>query len=104
MVDVLADGIIVQCKWKKKIDADNSIPDIDYDETLSTVLRYSNLRLVFALPVQLNLDICHLDVSTALLDGFLEANVYMQKPVGLECSNADNKVIKLKSHKELVMR
>lgn len=104
-------GTVVSCKWvfQKKLNSDNTVryrarlvakgftqrPGIDFDETFSPVLRHSTLRLMFALAVKLNLEMCHLDVNTAFLNGVLSEVIYMQKPVGLECNN-DNAVLKLK--------
>lgn len=112
IVDVPDNGTIVQCKWvfKKKVDSDQNIcyrarlvakgysqrPGIDFDETFSPVLRHSTLRLLFALAVKLNLDVDHLDVKTAFLNGFLDENVFMKIPAGLKCVDKGNKVLKLK--------
>ena len=113
LVDIPPSGTIVQCRWvfKRKLDNDNKVryrarlvakgftqrPGIDFDECFSPVVRHSTLRLLFALAVQLNLDICHLDVDTAFLNGFLNENVYMMKPPGFQCSdNNVNKVLRLK--------
>lgn len=75
---------IVQSKWvfKKKYDGKNNIryrarlvakgftqkPGIDYDETFSPVVRHSTLRLLFALSVKMNLDVTHLDATTAFFE------------------------------------
>lgn len=69
---------------------------IDYTETFSPVVRHSTLRLLFALSVKYNLDITHLDVTTAFLNGYIIENVYMSLPQNFECSNKENKVLKLK--------
>lgn len=69
---------------------------VDYHETFSPVVRYSTLRLLFALAAKLNLDITHLDVTTAFLNGFLNETVYMKKPVTFESDKDDNTVFKLK--------
>lgn len=61
------------------------------------MLRHTTLRLLFSLAVKLGLDIRHLDVTTAFLNGFLNESVYMQKPVFYnDCNDNDNKVLKLK--------
>lgn len=69
---------------------------IDYKETYSPVLKYSTLKLLFAIGVNLDLNITHLDVTTAFLNGKLKEIVYMQLPQNLK--NDDNvcKVLKLK--------
>lgn len=110
LVDPPKNGTIVQCKWvlRKKHDSDNNVSyrarlvakgfsqkyGIDYVETFSPVVRHSTLRLLFALSVQLELDVTHLDVKTAFLNGELEEIIYMEKP---ECLDSQwNKVLKLK--------
>lgn len=113
LVDKPSDSTIVQSKWvfKKKYDSVGNVryrarlvakgfsqkAGIDYHETFSPVLRYTTLRLLFSLAVKLDLDIRHLDVTTAFLNGFLNESVYMQKPVFFkDCKGDDNKVLKLK--------
>lgn len=113
LVDPPASGTIVDCKWvfKRKPDSENKIryrarlvakgftqrQGIDYDETFSPVVRYSTLRLLFALSVKLNLEIRHLDVTTAFLNGFLQEDVYMKQPDGFIKEGSDKtKVLKLK--------
>lgn len=110
IVDAKEADRVVQCKWvfKKKYESDDKVryrarlvakgftqrEGVDYKETYSPVLRYSTLRLLFALSVKLNFNITHLDVTTAFLNGFLDENVYMQLPPNLECKA--NSVLKLK--------
>lgn len=106
------DAKVVQCKWvyKKKLNVDNTVryrarlvakgftqrEGIDYKETFSPVLKYSTLKLLFALSVKLGLNICHLDVTTAFLNGYLDETVYMQLPQNFKCDMVQNKVLKLK--------
>lgn len=102
---------VVQCKWvyKRKFDSENSVryrarlvakgftqkPGIDYDETFSPVVRHCTLRLLFALSVQLDLRVTHLDVKTAFLNGILKEDIYMAHPqVNLDCNNK-NTIVKL---------
>lgn len=112
VVDEVPQGkSLVQCKWvyKRKLNSDNSVryrarlvakgftqkPGIDYDETFSPVVRHSTLRLLFALSVQLDLNVNHLDVKTAFLNGILKEDIYMRHPkVDLD-SNNNRKIVKL---------
>ncbi|KAA5550856.1 hypothetical protein F3G54_33345, partial [Pseudomonas aeruginosa] len=103
---------IVACKWvyKKKLNSDNSVryrarlvakgfsqrQGIDFKETFSPVLKYSTLKLLFAITVNLNLSITHLDVTTAFLNGHLDETVFMQLPQSFECKPNADKVLKLK--------
>lgn len=102
---------VVKCKWvfKRKVSCDGKVTyrarlvakgfsqkhGIDYDETFSPVVRHSSLRLLFALSVKLGLEINHLDVKTAFLNGFLNECVYMQMPEGFSHSGYTNKCLKL---------
>lgn len=99
---------LVQCKWvfKIKVNSDKSVryrarlvakgftqkPGIDYEDTFSPVVRHSTLRLLFALSVQLNLDVTHLDVKTAFLNGYLKEDIYMYQP-DISCDVNRKKVI-----------
>lgn len=101
---------VVQCRWvfKVKHESDNKVrfrarlvakgftqkEGVDYSDTYSPVLRYSTLRLLFAISVKLNFKVTHLDVTTAFLNGHLTENVYMQVPPNLKCKS--NTVLKLK--------
>lgn len=104
-------GTVVKCKWvlRKKLDNDNKVryrarlvakgymqkKNVDYSDTFSPVVRHSTLRLLFALSVKLKLDVCHLDVTTAFLNGDLEETIYMHPPECLLNSENNNKVLKL---------
>lgn len=111
LVDVPKDGTIVQCKWvlRKKYDSENNVRyrarlvakgftqkhGVDYTETFSPVVRHTTLRLLFALSVKLGLDINHLDVKTAFLNGDLEETIYMKMPDCYNTSSTNCKVLKL---------
>jgi hypothetical protein len=86
LVDLPRNASAVDCKWvfkKKNGDSENSVryrarlvakgfsqkSGIDYSETFSPVVRFSTLRLLLALSVELDLEIIHLDVSD---NGFLK--------------------------------
>lgn len=116
-VDALpSDKTLVQCKWvfKKKVNSDNSVryrarlvakgftqrPGIDYEETFSPVVRHSTLKLLFALSVQINLDITHLDVKTAFLNGHLKEDIYMVQP-DINCDSNNKKKVIVKLNKAI---
>lgn len=112
LCDAPKDSRVVQCKWvlRKKYDSENKvryrarlvakgfsqIEGVDYTDTFSPVVRHTTLRLLFALSVQLSLDIVHLDVTTAFLNGTLEETIFMQIPVGFSDSTHSGQVLKLK--------
>lgn len=69
---------------------------IDYHETFSPVVRYSTVRLIFALAILFKLKIDHLDVKTAFLHGEVDHEIYMAQPEGFIDKNNEHKVCLLK--------
>jgi hypothetical protein len=69
---------------------------VDYDGTFSPVVRHSSIRVLLALAAELDLDIDHLDVTTAFLNGDLEEEVYMCQPEGFIKKGEEQKVCLLK--------
>ena len=110
IVDRPNEGSIVQCKWvlNKKLDVNDKVRyrarlvakgftqryGVDYEDTFSPVIKHSTLRMLFALSVQYDMDITHLDVITAFLNGHLEENIYMCIPEGF-VNKSNGKVLKL---------
>lgn len=115
LVDLPEGQSPVKCKWvfKEKVGSDGCItyrarlvakgfsqkPGIDFDETFSPVVKHSTLRLLLALSVQLKLNVYHLDVVTAFLNGKLEETVFMEIPDGFDTGVASNKNKVLKLNK-----
>lgn len=100
---------IVKCKWvyKLKHDADGKFDrfkarlvargftqkqGIDYTETFSPVVRHSSMRILFALANEMDLEIDHIDVTTAFLNGNLNEVIYMEQPIGFCNNNNTNQV------------
>lgn len=67
---------------------------IDFAETYSPVARMATIRTVLAVSLYKKHKIRHLDVTTAFLYGFLEEDVYIKAPDGVEID--DGKALKLK--------
>ena len=51
---------------------------VDYDETLSRVVRFSLIRLKLSLVAYMNLELFQMDVETVFLLGDLNEKIYMQ--------------------------
>lgn len=102
---------VIKCKWvfKVKHDASGNFDKykarlvargfsqkegIDFNETFAPVVRHSTMRILFSLANQLDLDMEHLDVATAFLNGDINEVIYMEQPKGF-CDNS-NKVCLLK--------
>lgn len=111
LVTVPKSASVVSCKWvfKRKSDGENNVRyrsrlvargftqrfGIDYFDTFSPVIRYSTFRFLMAISVNLGLDIFHLDVTTAFLNGKLEEDVFMNQPEGFTVVGQEEKVLKL---------
>lgn len=68
----------------------------DYDETYSPVVKYSTIRYLLALATRENLQITHMDVTTAYLNGELEEEIFLRPPEGLNSPEKERKVWKSK--------
>jgi hypothetical protein len=101
----------ISCKWvyKLKMNPDQAIErfkarlvvrgfsqkhGIDFTETFAPVAKYTSLRLLFGIAVQLDLHILQLDIKTAFLYGDLQEETYMDQPEGF--SVGQNLVCRLK--------
>ncbi|KAJ2945209.1 hypothetical protein O0L34_g9278 [Tuta absoluta] len=89
----------IKCKWVFKLKKDTSgqitkykarlvakgftqVAGIDYSETFAPVARLSSVRLLLAFAAQRGLQVDHLDVETAFLNGDLDEEIYMEQPDG----------------------
>ncbi|CAH2092873.1 unnamed protein product [Euphydryas editha] len=92
---------IIKCKWVYKLKTDSvgnlirykarlvargftQRKGIDYSETFSPVVRHSTMRVLFCIANELDMEIEHVDVTTAFLHGNLEEQIFMEQPVGFE--------------------
>lgn len=67
---------------------------VDFKETYAPVARLQTIRILLAIGNQFNLEIEHLDVKTAFLNGDLEEDVYMRAPKGIDVG--PGKILKLR--------
>ncbi|CAH2100381.1 unnamed protein product [Euphydryas editha] len=104
---------IVKCKWVYKLKSDASgnflrhkarlvargftqREGIDFHDTFSPVVRHSTMRTLFSLANELDLNIDHVDVTTAFLNGNLNETIYMEQPEGF-CTNNEKVCLLQKS-------
>ena len=103
----------IGCKWvyKVKTDGDGLIERYkarlvargfdqkfgsDYDETFCPVVRMESLRTLIALSTQHGLELHHVDVATAFLNGTLQREVYMEQPTGYKKEGEEHLVCRLR--------
>ena len=58
-------------------------------------MRFNSLRCLFAVAINRNYDIEHLDVVIAFLNDYLEEEIYMEQPESFVKKGQKNKVCKL---------
>ncbi|KAF2360595.1 Reverse transcriptase RNA-dependent DNA polymerase [Trinorchestia longiramus] len=102
----------IRCKWifKNKTGPDGNVCSykarlvaqgyarkfgVDYDGTFSPVVRFESVRAVLALAAKHNLQLHHLDVATAFLNGELSEEIYLTQPEGFVSEGNENLLCKL---------
>lgn len=69
-------------------------PDYEYHETLAQVTRYGYFKMLLPLAAYNDCEVEQLDVKTAVLDGDMKEEIYMDEPDGN--SNSNGRVCLLK--------
>ena len=64
--------------------------------TFAPVVQYASIKLLLSIANDLDLDVHHVDVQTAFLNGTLEEEIYMCQPEGFVVSGKEDMVCKLK--------
>jgi hypothetical protein len=59
-------------------------------------VQYASIKLLLSIANDLDLDVHHVDVQTAFLNGTLEEEIYMCQPEGFVVPGKENMVCKLK--------
>jgi hypothetical protein len=68
---------------------------IDYTETFAPVARFTSIRALLAIGAHYDLEIHHMDVKTAFLNGEIDHEIYMAQPEGHVRPGEENLVCKL---------
>jgi folate-dependent tRNA-U54 methylase TrmFO/GidA len=76
----------------------SQVPNIDYMDTFSPVVKIDSIRIIFALTIQYDKEVHQLYVKTTFLNGILEEENYL-KFLGFKKSKDSNLVVRL--HKSL---
>ncbi|KAL0400386.1 UNVERIFIED_CONTAM: Retrovirus-related Pol polyprotein from transposon TNT 1-94 [Sesamum radiatum] len=102
----------VGCKWvyKRKFGADGEVtafkarlvaegytqrPGVDFEETYSPVAMAKSIRILVAIAAWYDYEIWQMNVKTAFLNGFVEEEIFMDKPEGFTTVGEEQKVCRL---------
>ena len=77
-----ADGSLSRYKARLVAQEFTQIAGIDYTDVFAPVIRSTSIRLLLALTVIQQMEIHHMDVETAFLNGNLTETLYMKQPPG----------------------
>ena len=68
---------------------------MDYYKTYPPVARLETIWTIIAPAIQKNWKLYQLDVKSALLNGYLEEEIYVEQPEGFLVEGGENKVFKI---------
>jgi hypothetical protein len=92
----VVDGSIKKYKARFVAHGFSQKEGIDYEETFSSVARYTSIRTIIALAVKMKWKLHQMDVKTAFLNGVIEEEVYIEQPQIFEVEDKKTHVCKLK--------
>jgi hypothetical protein len=69
---------------------------IDFSETFAPVARYSSIRAVISIAVELGWKIHQMDVKIAFLNGVIKEEIYIEHPEGFEVHSRASHVCRLR--------
>ncbi|XP_012845775.1 PREDICTED: uncharacterized protein LOC105965758 [Erythranthe guttata] len=91
-----ADGSLERLKARLVANGYTQVPEIDYTDTFSPVIKATTVRVVLSLVVSHRCPIRQLDLKNAFLNGHLTEHVYMEQPPGYIDPRFPNHVCQLK--------
>jgi hypothetical protein len=74
----------------------SQVEGVDYDETFVPIARYTSIRAVISITIEMGWKIHQMDVKTAFLNGLIEEEVYIDNPLGFEVHGRESHVCILK--------
>jgi len=91
-----ADGSVNKHKARLVVKGYAHIFGVEFSETFAPVARLDTIRLLLAIAAQKGWKIYQLDVKSAILNGFLQEEIYVEQPEGFVAEGQEDKVYLLK--------
>ncbi|XP_055920102.1 uncharacterized protein LOC129951803 [Eupeodes corollae] len=76
------DGTIKRRKARLVAKGYSQLNGVDYIDTFAPVAEISSIRMLYAIAREFDLDLHHIDISTAFLYGDLNKEIFMEQPTG----------------------
>jgi hypothetical protein len=92
-------GIVVKNKARLVAKGYSQVEGLDYGETFALVARLEAIRILLAYASSHKMKLFQMDLNSAFLNGFINQEVYVEKPPGFEDATYPNQVDRL--HKAL---
>ena len=73
----------------------SQVPGLDFNETYSPTIRLTSIRFILALACKYDLELRHIDVKGAYLNGRLDEEIFMKQPEGFVEEGKEHMVCKL---------
>ena len=99
-VERKSDGSIDRFKARLVAQGFGQREGLDYNKTFAPVVKATSVRTFLSIAAILDLDLRHLDVKTAFLNGEIEEDIYMKQPPGYESQKGNGSLV-CKLHKAL---
>ena len=92
------DGQVVRNKDRLVCKGYAQVEGVDYEETFAPVARLEEMRMFLAFASHKKLNVYQMDVNSTFLNGYLEEEVYIEKPNGFQLSHKGDYVCNSRRH------
>jgi hypothetical protein len=89
-------GIIEKFKVRFVVTRFSQKEVVDYEETFSLLARHASVRAIICIASIMRWKIHQMDVKTTFLNGIIEEEVYIEKPLGFEVHGKESCVCRIK--------